>query len=93
MKELYFDPNWSYKELSLHLRTLRIQYQEILASFYYFDIKEVIAFKKKVRDTIYSYQFRKNPRDNEKLHDIAWEYMNYFAEFDGFDFKSTVEER
>ena len=71
MKELYFNPNWTYKELSLNLRTLRTQYWEVLASFYYFDIKKVIAFKQKTRDTIYSYPFKEN------LKDYAWDYLNY----------------
>lgn len=71
MKELYFDPNWTYKQLSLHLKTLRISYWEKLASFYYFDIKSVIAFKRKTRDAIYSYPFKEN------LKDYAWEYLNY----------------
>lgn len=71
MKELYFNPSWNYKQLSLHLRTLRIQYWDILASFYYFDIKKVIEFKRKTRDIIYSYPFKEN------LKDIAWEYLNY----------------
>ena len=78
MKELYFDPEWNYRQVKENLRTLRTQYWGILASFYYFDIKEVVKFKKKTRDTIYSYNFNKNPKENEKLHDLLWEYMNYF---------------
>lgn len=77
MRELYFNPKWNYKQLKTHLRTLRIQYWGILASFSYKEIKEVVKFKRKVRDTIYSYNFNKNPKENEKLHDILWEYMNY----------------
>ena len=39
MRELYFDPNWTYNELTLNLKMLRTQYREIVASFSYFQKK------------------------------------------------------
>lgn len=70
MKELYFDPSWNYRQLSLNLKTLRTQYREILASFSYFQSKEMIAFKRRIKQTIYSYSFQ------EFLCNFAWEYLN-----------------
>ena len=69
MKELYFDPKWSYNELTLNLKTLRIQYREILAYFSYFQSKEKIAFKRAIKKTIYSYPYQ------EYLCNFAWNYL------------------
>ena len=70
MKELYFDPSWTYRQLSLNLKTLRTQYREILASFSYFQTKEMVAFKRQIKKTIYSYPFQ------EFLCNFAWDYLN-----------------
>lgn len=70
MKELYFDPSWTYRQLSLNLKTLRNQYRDILASFSYFQTKEMVAFKRQIKKTIYSYPFQ------EFLCNFAWDYLN-----------------
>lgn len=69
MKELYFDPNWTYNELTLNLKMLRTQYREIVASFSYFQKKEKIAFERKIKETIYSYPYQ------EFLRNFAWNYL------------------
>lgn len=71
MNELYFDPSWTYRQLSLNLKTLRNQYRDILASFSYFQTKEMVAFKRQIKKTIYSYPFQ------EFLCNFAWEYLNF----------------
>ena len=70
MRELYFDPSWNYRQLSLNLKTLRTQYRDILASFSYFQTKEMVAFKRQIKQTIYSYPFQ------EFLRNFAWDYLN-----------------
>lgn len=70
MRELYFDPSWTYRQLSLNLKTLRTQYRDILASFSYFQTKEMVAFKRQIKKTIYSYPFQ------EFLCNFAWDYLN-----------------
>ena len=75
MRELYFDPEWKFNDIVRNIRTLRSDYEGILASFYYFDIKEVVHFKKQTRDMFYSYPFE------EWRKDRLWEYMNGFIPF------------
>ena len=85
MEKLCFNPNWSYRELSMNLKTLRILYRQKLASFSYFQTKEMVqklasfsyfqtkemvAFKRQIKKTIYSYPFQ------EFLCNFAWEYLN-----------------
>lgn len=70
MKELYFDPSWTFNELTLNLKTLRTQYREIIASFSYFQKKEKIAFERQVKRTIYSYPYQ------EYLCNFAWSYIS-----------------
>lgn len=69
MEKLCFNPNWSYKELSMNLKTLRILYRQKLASFSYFQKKEKIAFERKIKETIYSYPYQ------EFLRNFAWNYL------------------
>ena len=70
MEKLCFNPNWSYRELSMNLKTLRILYRQKLASFSYFQTKEMVSFKRQIKKTIYSYPFQ------EFLCNFAWEYLN-----------------
>ena len=70
MQELYFDPSWSYNELTLNLKTLRVQYREILASFSYFQLKDKVAFERKIKKIIYSYPYQ------EFLCNFAWNYLS-----------------
>ena len=70
MQELYFDPSWSYNELTLNLKTLRTQYRDILASFSYFQLKDKVSFERQVKKTIYSYPYQ------EFLCNFAWNYLS-----------------
>lgn len=70
MRELYFDPSWTYNELTLNLKTLRTQYREIIASFSYFQKKEKVAYEKQIKKIIYSYPYQ------EFLCNFAWNYIS-----------------
>ena len=65
---MYIDPRWDYKEAIKNLRTLKIQYDEFLMSF--FTIKEKNKFIKETRDSIYSLLIEEFQKDR------IWEYMN-----------------
>lgn len=72
MKELYINPEWNFKETVDNLKTLKSEYEGLLASFYYFDLKEVIELKRKTRDAFYSLKFEEWKKDK------IWNYMNGF---------------
>lgn len=89
MKELYFDPNWTYNELTLNLKMLRTQYREIVASFSYFQKKEKIAFERKAKKTIYSYPYQ------EFLCNFAWNYLTlpeYTTDYSDDDINIEIDD-
>jgi hypothetical protein len=61
---------WNFKELINHLETLKHEYDNVLASFLPFDIKEKNDYIKSVRNRIYSLKLI------EWQKDVCWEYMN-----------------
>ena len=89
MRELYFDPKWSYNELTLKLKTLRTQYREIVASFSYFQKKDKIAFERKIKKTIYSYPYQ------EYLCNFAWNYLTmpeYTTDYSNDDINIDIDD-
>lgn len=70
MNELKINYNWSFEEAVNHLETLKSQYQEILASFSYYQIHEKVEFLRKVKNDFYSLKLKE--WEINKL----WEYMN-----------------
>lgn len=76
MKELCINPEWTFKEVVDNLQTLKLQYEDVLASFYYFDLKEVMKFKKKTRDAFYLLKFEEWKRDK------IWEYINGYEYYE-----------
>lgn len=72
MKELNINQNWTFKEVVDNLESLRTDYEGILATFSYFDIKEKNKFLLKTRNKFYSLNLQKWEKDK------IWEYMNGF---------------
>ena len=76
LMELYIDPNWTFKQSVIQIKALKTQYKGFLTSFSYFQMKELVAFKKKTRDSIYSLNFE------EWKCDKLWNYLNDFETYD-----------
>jgi len=51
---LFIDYSWNYKETIVHLQALKSQYEEILASFSLWELKERNDFIRHARSQIYS---------------------------------------
>lgn len=73
---LYIDSNWTFKEVFYNIRALKTQYEDILCSFSYFQIKEVAKFKRNTRDKFYSLNL------DEWQIDKLWEYINGFCPYE-----------
>lgn len=72
MRELYVDENWSFEEAIDNIKTLRTEYEEVLASFSYFDLKKEIEFRKNTRNKFYRLNLQ------EYYINKLWEYMNRY---------------
>lgn len=72
MYNLEINPNWTFQETVEHLETLKSQYEEILASFSYFQLKQSVEFAKNTRSKFYSLSFEEWKKDK------IWNYMNGF---------------
>lgn len=70
MVELNINKNWTFKDFSLHKKTLRYKYKCALMSFCDYQIKEKIKFMRNVKNIIYSYNFAEWKRD------LIWTYIN-----------------
>lgn len=70
MEEIYINPDWTFKEAVEHLKTLKAHYKGNLASFLYFQLKEKVEFKRKIRNAIYSLKMEEWKKDK------IWNYMN-----------------
>lgn len=62
------NPSWTYKDIIKNLRTLRLQYEELITSFLY--LHDQINFIRETRDTIYALPIEEFEKDR------VWEYMN-----------------
>lgn len=83
MKEIYVDNNWTFEEAVNNIKTLKTQYEKVLASFSYFEFKKELEFKKNVKRSIY------NLKMSEWKKDKLWEYMNGYELF--YVIKGIVE--
>lgn len=70
MRRLEIDNNWNFEEVFLRIRTLKKQYEEILASFSYFEMKKKNDFIKESKKKFYDLNFQ------EWKIDKLWEYIN-----------------
>lgn len=67
---IYIDPSWNYKQILMNLKTLRHEYQDVLASFSYFQLHEKVIWVYEIKDAIYSLPFETWKKDR------IWEYLN-----------------
>lgn len=72
MKKLNINQNWKFKDVVENLRALRIQYENILRSFTYFQLNEIVEFKRHTRNAFYSLNFETWKKDK------IWNYMNHY---------------
>ena len=70
MRELIVDKSWTYREAVYHLKALRLQYEEVLASFSIWQIKEKRDFIVETRDKFYALDILEWQKDR------MWNYMN-----------------
>lgn len=61
--ELNFNQDWNYKEVVKNIEALKSQVWDIIASFSYLEIKELIEFKRELRRLIYSLKMEEWRRD------------------------------
>lgn len=74
---MIINPSWSYRKIVRNLRTLRHDYERVLASFLY--VRDQNDFIRATRDSLYVM----NLEDCQK--DRIWEYMNgYLSSMDTF---------
>lgn len=76
---LNINPNWTFKEAVSKIQAIKLQYDGVLSSFSYFDIKKKRLYIKEVKNSIYSFHFEVWKMDR------LWDYMNDNIEFEVFD--------
>ena len=76
---LEIDPNWTWKESVDHIKALKDQFDGILASFLWYEVREKNDFVCDARDKIYGLKFEEWKRDK------LWNYLN------GFEFLSILK--
>lgn len=67
---LFIDPSWTYHQAVIHLQTLKLQYEEVLASFSYFQLHERTNFIRSTRNQFYALSCLEWQKDR------MWNYMN-----------------
>lgn len=72
MRELWVNPEWTFKEVVNNLKALRDEYKGILASFSCYEIKDKVKFKRNLRNSFYALNFEEWKKDK------IWNYMNDF---------------
>ena len=76
---MIINPFWNYSEIVKNIRTLRHNYERVLASFSF--IRDENNFIRETRDSLYAMQLEEFQKDR------IWEYMNrYLSPFDTFVF-------
>lgn len=68
--------NAKFDDIILNIKTLKENYNSSLASFRYFEKKQLIEYKKRIRNNVYSLQFEEWKKDK------IWNFLNGFEEFE-----------
>lgn len=76
MRELWVNTEWTFKEVVNNLKMLKNEYKGILASFSYYEIKDKVKFKRKLRNYFYALNFEEWKKDK------IWDYMNEFEVYE-----------
>lgn len=70
MSDIYINPNWTFKETIENVEVIKSQMGDIIAFFWYFDLKKEVDFIRNLKKQIYSLKFEEWKRDK------IWEYLN-----------------
>lgn len=70
------DVNAKFDDVVLNIKTLKEKYNRSLASFRYFEKKQLIEYKKSIRNNVYSLQFEEWKKDK------IWNFLNGFEKFE-----------
>lgn len=73
--DIYVDPSWTYRQAVNNLKTLRLQYREVLASFSLWETKEWASFIRTTRNKFYTLNLIEWQIDN------LWRYMNGYMSY------------
>lgn len=64
------DKEWDFKHIVIHAKALKKIYKDTLASFSYFNKKDLVEYKRSIRNEVYSIKARVNQKDS------IWNYFN-----------------
>ena len=76
MSDIYINPNWNFKETIENVEVIKSQMGDIIASFWYFDLKKEVDFIRNLKKQIYSLKFEEWKRDK------IWEYINGYEYYE-----------
>ena len=76
MSDIYINPNWTFKETIENVEVIKSQMGDIIASFWYFDLKKEVCFIRNLKKQIYSLKFEEWKRDK------IWEYINGYEYYE-----------
>lgn len=76
MSDIYINPNWTFKETIENVEVIKSQMGDIIASFWYFDLKKEVNFIRNLKKQIYSLKFEEWKRDK------IWEYINGYEYYE-----------
>lgn len=57
MRNIYIDPDSTFKEIVSNIEEIKFQVGDIIASFSSFEIKEQLKFQRELRNQIYALKF------------------------------------
>lgn len=75
-EKLEVNSNYTFKEIIVKIKTLRQNYEDVLASFSYFNLHKKIEIMKKFRDSIYALNFEEWKKDR------LWDYLNDYLSYE-----------
>lgn len=75
-EKLEVNSNYTFKEIIVKIKTLRQNYEDVLASFSYFNLHKKIEVMKKFRDSIYALNFEEWKKDR------LWDYLNDYLSYE-----------
>lgn len=75
-EKLQVNSNWTFKEIIIKVKALKQNYDDVLASFSYFNLHKKIEIMKKFRDSIYALNFEEWKKDR------LWDYLNDYLSYE-----------
>lgn len=80
MKEIKINENWTFEDAVKNVKALKSHYDEVLASFSYFEIKTKVEFMRKFKKEFYSLKMK------EWRVDKLWDYINGYETYNTLKF-------